>query len=160
MRKNDTKPGSEDDGEVRGRQGDRDGLADGALNPSAPCEEGLIGDEVNSRYGPQQVVDAQVDVPVIRRRLQEDRTFISKSDIAEMNSWKCGGLEGKATSSSERGAMGIEDVHREAQDAEVAEDPCRDAVVRQAVELAERPLQGRVEGSRQGDQLPEVAEER
>ena len=72
-------------GELIGLQLHRDGLADGSLYTTAPGEEGLRGDEVDSGESPKQVIDTQVDVPVVRRRFKEDSPFISEANVTQVD---------------------------------------------------------------------------
>ena len=55
--------------------------------------------------------------------------------------------------------MGIHEVSGESELAEVAEELAGDSVVGEAVQPAERPLQGGVEGGGEGHQLPQVTQE-
>ena len=60
-------------------------LADGLLDSAAPREEGGLHDEVDARQRPQEVVNAEVAVPIVVGRGEEDGAIVGdQADVAEM----------------------------------------------------------------------------
>ena len=91
-RKNNSKTRGEEVDEVGVGRFDGDGFVDGLLHTSMPRKEGFVDDQVDAGDGPEEVVNAEVRIPVVLWGLKEDGPFVSEAEVSKMNCRTCLGL--------------------------------------------------------------------